>query len=90
MGNTGLLRHEAEKTLLQPHLGDSRHQELRNSPFWPTHLFKSQFVKDGKTSSLRKAPLKIYRVLDPTKTRPRTHLWPDARYIHRKRPTNIV
>ena len=45
MGNTGLLRHEAEMTLLQPHLGDSRRQELRNSPFWPTPLFKSQLVK---------------------------------------------
>ena len=42
IGNTGLLRHEAEMTLLQPHLGDSRHQELRNSPFWPTALFKLQ------------------------------------------------
>ena len=30
MGNTGLLRREAEMTLLQPHLGDSRRQELRN------------------------------------------------------------
>ena len=38
MGNTGLLRCEAEMTLLQPHLGDSRRQELRNSPFWPTPL----------------------------------------------------
>ena len=36
MGNTGLLRREAEITLLQPHLGDSRRQELRNSPLWPT------------------------------------------------------
>ena len=42
MVNTGLLRHEAEMTLLQPHLGDSRRQELRNSPFWPTPLFRSQ------------------------------------------------
>ena len=42
MGNTGLLRREAEMTLLQPHLGDSRCQELRNSPFWPTPVFKSQ------------------------------------------------
>ena len=33
MGNTGLLRCEVEMTLLQPHLGDSRRQELRNSPF---------------------------------------------------------
>ena len=46
MGNTGLLRHKAEMTLLQPHLGDMRHQELRNSPFWPSSLFKSQ-VKKG-------------------------------------------
>ena len=41
MGNTGLLRREAQMILLQPHLGDSRCQELRNSPFWPTPLFKS-------------------------------------------------
>ena len=33
MGNTGLLRREAEMTLLQPHLGDSKRQELRNMPF---------------------------------------------------------
>ena len=47
MGNTGLLRREAEMTLLQPNLGDLRHQELRNSPFWPS-LFKSQLVKHGE------------------------------------------
>ena len=47
MGNTSLLRREAEMTLFQPHLGDSRCQELRNSPFWPS-LFKSQLVKDGE------------------------------------------
>ena len=33
MGNTGLLRREAEMTLLQPQLGETRHQELRNSSF---------------------------------------------------------
>ena len=38
MDNTGLLRHEAEMTLLQPNLGDSRQQELRNAPFWPSPL----------------------------------------------------
>ena len=53
MGNTGLLRREAELTLLQPHLGESRCQELRNSPFWPTPLFKSQSRME-KTSSLKK------------------------------------
>ena len=67
MGNTGLLRCEAEMTLLQPHLGDSRRHELRNSPFWPTPLFRSQ-SRMQKTSSLKKAPLKIYRVLDLIKT----------------------
>ena len=39
MGNTGLLRREAEMTLLQPHLGETRRQELRNSPFWHSSLF---------------------------------------------------
>ena len=38
MGSIGFLRREVEMTLLQPHLGDSRHQELRNLPFWPTSL----------------------------------------------------
>ena len=32
-GNTSLLRREAEMTILQPHLGEMRCQELRNSPF---------------------------------------------------------
>ena len=54
MGNTGLLRHEAEMNLLQPHLGDSRCEELRNSPFWPTPLFKSQLVKDREDFLLKK------------------------------------
>ena len=44
--------------LLQPHPGDSRCQELRNSPFWPSPLFKSQLVKDGEDFLLKKAPLK--------------------------------
>ena len=70
MGNTGLLRHEAEMTLLQPHLGDSRHQELRNSPFWPSPLFKCQLVKEGEEFLLKKAPLKNHRVLDPIKISP--------------------
>ena len=33
MGNTGLLRCVAEMTLLEPHLGDSRRHDFRNSPF---------------------------------------------------------
>ena len=54
MGNTGLLRREAEMTLLQPHVEDSRRQELRNLPFWPTPLFKSQLVKGGEDFLLKK------------------------------------
>ena len=53
MGITGLLKHEAETTLLQPHLGDCKRQELRNSPFWPTPLSKSQSRME-KTSSLKR------------------------------------
>ena len=68
MGNTSLLRREAKMTLLHPHLGESRRQELRNSPFWPTPLFKYQLVKDGETSSLKKHWKKTPMVLDPIKT----------------------
>ena len=45
MGNT-MLRCEAKITHLQPHLGDTRCQELRSSPFCPTSLFHSQLVKE--------------------------------------------
>ena len=65
MGNTGLPRREAEMTLLQPHLGETRRQELRNSSFWDSSLFKSQLVKEGEDFLLKKAPLKTLRVLDP-------------------------
>ena len=69
LGNTGLVRRKAEMTLLQPHLGDTRRQELRNSPFWPSSLFKSQSRRE-KTSSSKKAPLKMLRVSDPIKISP--------------------
>ena len=36
MGFSVLIGCEAEMTHLQPHLGDTRHQELRSSPFVPT------------------------------------------------------
>ena len=70
MCNTGLLRREAEMTLLQPYVGDARQQELRISPFWPSSLFSSQMVKEGEDFLLKKAPLKMLRVLDPIKTSP--------------------
>ena len=58
MGNTGLPRREAEMTLLQPQLGEMRRQELRNSPFWHSSLFKSQLVKEGEDFLLKKGTSK--------------------------------
>ena len=65
MGNTGLLRCEAKMALLQSQLEEMRCQELRNSPFWHSSLFKSQLVKEAEDFLLKKAPLKTLRVLDP-------------------------
>ena len=70
MGNTGLLRCKAKMTLLQPQLGETRRQELRNASFWPSSLFKSQLVKEGEDFLLRKAPQKILRVSNPTRISP--------------------
>ena len=66
MGNTGLLRHEAEVTLLQPHLGETRHQELRNSSFWDS-LFKSQLVKEGEDFLFKKGTSKDSQGFGPYK-----------------------
>ena len=54
MANTGLLRREAEMTLLHPQLGEMRRQELRNSSFWDPSLFESQLVKEGEDFLLKK------------------------------------
>ena len=70
MANTGLLRREAEMTLLQPQLGETRRQELRNSSFWDPSLFESQLVKEGEDFLLKKAPQKTLRVLQPTRISP--------------------
>ena len=69
MGNAGLLKHKAEMTLLQPQLGEMRHQELRNSPFWPSSLFKSQPVKEGEDFLLKKGK-KMLRATHPRSTSP--------------------
>ena len=69
MGNTGLLRREAEMTLLQPHLGETRHQELRNSPFWHS-LFKSQLVKEGEDFLLKKGTSKDSQGFAPYQNKP--------------------
>ena len=67
LGNTSLLPREAEMTLLHPHLGESRRQELRNSPFWTSPFLKSQLMKYGEVFLLKKALAKTLRVLDPIK-----------------------
>ena len=54
MANTGLLRREAEMTLLHPQLGETRRQELRNSSFWGSSLFESQLVKEGEDFLFKK------------------------------------
>ena len=58
MGNSCLIRRGAEMTLLQPHLGETRRQELRNSSFWPSSFFKSQLVKEGEDFLLQKGTSK--------------------------------
>ena len=70
MANTGLLRRKAEMTLVQPQLGETRHQELRNSSFWDPSLFQSQLVKEGEDFLLKKAPLKTLRVSHPIRISP--------------------
>ena len=70
MGNTGLLRREAEMTLLHPHLGETRCQELRNSPFWHSSLFQSQIVKEGEDFLLKKGTSKDSQVFAPYQNKP--------------------
>ena len=70
MGNTGLLRREAKMTLLQPHLGETRCQELRNFPFWYSFLFKSQLVKEGEDFLLKKGTSKDSLGFGPYQNKP--------------------
>ena len=70
MGNTGLLRHEAEMTLLQPQLGETRCQELRNSPCWHSSLFKSQLVKERQDFLIKKGTSKDSQGFGPYQTSP--------------------
>ena len=67
MGNTGLLRREAEMTLLQPQLEETRRQELRNSSFWDPSLFQSQLVKEGEDFLLKKGTSKDSQGFGPYK-----------------------
>ena len=86
MGNTGLLRHEAEMTLLQPQLGETRRQELRNSPFWHSSLFKSQLVKEGEDFLLKKGTSKDSQGFEPYRNKPFRGPHNQKRGSYRKRP----
>ena len=70
MANTGLLRREVEMTLLQPQLGETRRQELRNSSFWDPSLFQSQLVKEGEDFLLKKGTSKDSQGSHPIKISP--------------------
>ena len=70
MNNSILIRCEAEMTYLQPHLGDSRPQELRGCPFWPTVLFRSQLVKAREEFVLKKSTPKNTQGFGPHQNQP--------------------
>ena len=70
MANTGLLRREAEMTLLHPQLGETRRQELRNSSFWDSSLFDSQLVKEGEDFLLKKGTSKDSQGFTPYQNKP--------------------
>ena len=70
MANTGLLRREAEMTLLHPQLGETRRQELRNSSFWDPFLFESQLVKEGEDFLLKKGTSKDSQGFAPYQNKP--------------------
>ena len=70
MANTGLLRREAEMTLLHPQLGEMRRQELRNSSFWDSSLFESQLVKEGEDFLLKKGTSKDSQGFAPYQNKP--------------------
>ena len=58
LANSDFIRCEAKMTHLQPHLGDTRCQDIRSSPFCPTHLFQSHLVKEGEEFFLKKGTTK--------------------------------
>ena len=89
MANTGLLRREAEMTLLHPQLGEMRRQELRNSSFWDSSLFESQLVKEGEDFLLKKGTSKDSQGFAPYQNKPfcGPHKKRDS---YRKRPMGAI
>ena len=80
------LRRVAEMTLLQPHLGETRRQALRNSPFWHSSLFKSQLVKEGEDFLLKKGTSKDSQSFGPYQNKPFCGPHNKKRSSNRKRP----
>ena len=72
-------------TLLQPELGETRCQELRNSPFWHSSLFKSQLVKEGE-DFLKKSTSKDSQGFGPYQNKPFCGPHNKKRGSYRKRP----
>ena len=54
----GLMRRDTEMTNFHPDLGETRRQELHNSPFLPSPLFHSQLVQEGEVFLLKKGSSK--------------------------------
>ena len=71
-------------TLLQPHLGETRRQELGNSSFWDPSLFQSQLVKEGEDFLLKKGTSKDSQGFEPYKPFRGPHN--KKRGSYRKRP----
>ena len=86
MRNTGLLGREAEMTLLQPQLGETRRQELRNSPFWHSSLFKCQLVKKREDFLLKKGTSKDSQGFGPYQNKPFRGPHNKKRGFYRERP----
>ena len=89
MGNTGMLRREAEMTRLQPQLGETRRQELRNSSFWDPSLFQSQLVKEGEDFLLKKSTSKDSQGFAPYQNKPFHGPHNKKRGSYRKRETEL-
>ena len=90
MATSGLLRREAEMPIfshLQPQLGETRRQELRNSSLWTRSLFNSQSVKEGEDFLLKKGTSKDAQGFGPYQNKPfRGSHHNKRRGSYRKRP----
>ena len=69
---------------MQPHLGETRCQEFRNSPFWHSSLFKSQLVKEGE-DFLKKGTSKDSKGFGPYQTKLFRGPYNEKRRSYRKR-----